>query len=778
VTRALVARVGVVMAVTVAVLAQLAAPAGAQTRQRDPAVRRVVLISLPATSWGDVQSGDDPNLQRLFTQSAVADMITRTAGRKSSIDAGYTALGAGGRASATTLLASQAFQTTEAYGDSTAGAVYQQRTGVEATGGIVHLGVEALIQENADGLYDPTIGALGDTLEHANVPRAVVANGDGAQPVVDDPLQPYQRSAVNALMDHEGRVPAGRVSADLLEADPRAPFGLRTNNDVAYRDFSDAWQQGGVVLVEGSDLFRADQYSAFLTDDQARAEKAAALHRVDDLVGRMLADVDPAHDAVFVVSPASPRRGSGLAVTGLRAPGVQPDFLRSATSRRNGYVYVIDIAPTILDLLGIDVPKEMEGRVMEVVPGPARDQRVTTLVHANSEGVFRDSKVALANNIAVTLGAVLALAGAFAVRRSQRGAGAARLLALAVLGFLFATYAAEPLHFGRSDNSIAYLAFLVLVAIAFAVVCRVLGRGGPYRPLAIALAVTVVVHVLDLLTGARLELNSVFGYSATVGIRVAGQGNITFSQLTAASFLLGGLAVWRRPGRLTVYAVIAMLAVTLLVMAAPPFGGDFGAAIAGAPGFGLFVWLLLGRTIRLRTVAILGGVLVAAGLLVGVADLMRPRDQQTHIGRFFDELLNGAPGDSFLTIRRKIDANLASFGGTKLLWLLPVVAVLVWYLWRVRAGRIRPLFRSVPVIRQTMLARAVVAVLGYALNDSGIAIPSIMALVFECALVFVALTPTADVTSGWRDYSPSLTPERLREVDSQVGSGIPAASSC
>jgi hypothetical protein len=213
-------------------------------------------------------------------------------------------------------------------------------------------------------------------------------------------------------------------------------------------------------------------------------------------------------------------------------------------------------------------------------------------------------------------------------------------------------------------------------------------------------------------------------------------------------------------------------------MAAPPFGGDFGAAIAGAPGFGLFVWLLLGRTIRLRTVAILGGVLVAAGLLVGFADLMRPRDQQTHIGRFFDELLNGAPGDSFLTIRRKIDANLASFGGTKLLWLLPVVAVLVWYLWRVRAGRIRPLFRSVPVIRQTMLALAVVAVLGYALNDSGIAIPAVMALVFECALVFVALTPSAEPASTWRDYSPSLTPERSVEEESQLGSGIPASSSC
>jgi hypothetical protein len=769
---------GAATVVVAALLVQLAAAVAATAAPQNTNVRRVLVISLPATSWGDVQAGDDPNLRKLFDQSAVADMITRTAGRKSSITSGYTAMGAGSRASGSTLLAGQAFETTEAYGDSTAGAVYRQRTGVEATSGIVHLGVEALIAENANGLYNPTIGALGTTLEHAHVPRAVVANGDGPQPVVDDPLQPYQRAAVNALMDGKGRVPAGSVGDDLLEPDPHAPFGLRTDNDAAYTAFSQAWQQGGVVMVEGSDLLRADLYTDFLTDAQAQAQKRAALHRVDDLVGRMLADVDPAHDAVFVVSPASPRRGSGLAVTAIRAPGVAPEFLRSATSRRDGFVYVIDIAPTILHLLDIDVPKDMEGRAMEVVGGPPQGERITSLVHSNSDAVFRDSKVALANNIAIALSIVLGLVAALVARRRRRGAGAARFLALAVLGFLFATYAAEPLHFGRSDSSAAYLAFLVAASIAFAGLCRLLGGRHPYRPLAVALAVTVALHVLDLLAGARLELNSVFGYSATIGIRVAGQGNITFSQLTAAVLLLGGLAVWRRPGRLTVYAVIAMLAVTLLVMAAPQAGGDFGSALAGAPAFGLFAWLLLGRTVRVRTVAILGAVLVGAGLLAGFADLMRPRDQQTHVGRFFDEIINGAPGDSLLTLRRKLDANLASFGGTKLLWILPVVAVLVWYLWRVRGGRIKPLFHTVPVIRQTMLALAVVAFLGYALNDSGVAIPAIMALVFECALVFVALTPVPGPASKWRDYSPSATPERSVEGESQPGSGIPAASSC
>ena len=195
----------------------------------------------------------------------------------------------------------------------------------------------------------------------------------------------------------------------------------------------------------------------------------------------------------------------------------------------------------------------------------------------------------------------------------------------------------------------------------------------------------------------------------------------------------------------TVYAVIAMLAFTLLVMAAPPFGGDFGAAIAGAPAFGLFAWLLLGRRIRLRTVVILGAVLVVAGLLVGFADLLRPKDQQTHIGRFFDKVATGGLGDFFLTIRRKVDrehrlvqrhapalgparsspCSSGTSGGCP-------------------AGGCDPLFRDGPVIRQTMLALVVVAVLGYALNDSGIAIPALMAVVFECALVYVALVPARE----------------------------------
>jgi hypothetical protein len=100
-------------------------------------------------------------------------MITRTAGKRSSAAAGYTALGAGGRASASTPLAAQAFEPGEAYGETTAAEVYAQRTGRSADGAIVHLGIAALKQENADGLYNPRLGAFGDALAQAGESRGV-----------------------------------------------------------------------------------------------------------------------------------------------------------------------------------------------------------------------------------------------------------------------------------------------------------------------------------------------------------------------------------------------------------------------------------------------------------------------------------------------------------------------------------------------------------------------------------------------------------------------------
>jgi hypothetical protein len=88
--------------------------------------------------------------------------------------------------------------------------------------------------------------------------------------------------------------------------------------------------------------------------------------------------------------------------------------------------------------------------------------------------------------------------------------------------------------------------------------------------------------------------------------------------------------------------------------------------------------------------------------------------------------------------------------------------VLLWVLWRAPQSRAQVLFQRVPVIRQTLLAFAVAAFLGYALNDSGVIIPALMAVVLECAVVFVV-----NVASGSAGAPPAVTDGPAQPAESE-----------
>jgi hypothetical protein len=144
-------------------------------------------------------------------------------------------------------------------------------------------------------------------------------------------------------------------------------------------------------------------------------------------------------------------------------------------------------------------------------------------------------------------------------------------------------------------------------------------------------------------------------------------------------------------------------------------------------------------------VVLLGAVLVAAGLLVGIVDVLRPKSQQTHVGRFFDQVTNEGFSGFAVVIKRKAIENFQSFTTTRLVWLLPICVALLVYLWLTRRTALRTLVHNTAVVRHTLLAFALTAFLGYALNDSGIAIPALMVLVLECAVSFVV---AADLDGG------------------------------
>ena len=82
------------------------------------------------------------------------------------------------------------------------------------------------------------------------------------------------------------------------------------------------------------------------------------------------------------------------------------------------------------------------------------------------------------------------------------------------------------------------------------------------------------------------------------------------------------------------------------------------------------------------------------------------------------------------------------------LWMVPIVVGLVGWLFWQAPERVRGIYERYPELRASTFGFVVVAAVGFALNDSGIAMPGVMLGVFNC--VFVALVDGATVALAER----------------------------
>jgi len=104
-------------------------------------------------------------------------------------------------------------------------------------------------------------------------------------------------------------------------------------------------------------------------------------------------------------------------------------------------------------------------------------------------------------------------------------------------------------------------------------------------------------------------------------------------------------------------------------------------------------------------------------------DLSRPADKRTHLGRFANDLFDGHAG---VVIERKVQSNWFVLTSSVWTWLVPVCLGFLVFLAARRHGYLHRLQRRVPGVRPCLLGALVVGVLGFALNDSGVAVPAMM----------------------------------------------------
>ncbi|MGD9797715.1 MAG: hypothetical protein AB7V15_06370, partial [Acidimicrobiia bacterium] len=516
--------------------------------------------------------------------------------------------------------------------------------------------------------------------------------------------------------------------------------------DAVLDAFDRAWADApGVVLVEASDLLRAQAYGATSAPAPRREMRRRALEDADRLLARLLERVTD-EDAVMVLSPVAPAGRPHLGVAAVRAPGLDAGLLRSATTRRAGYVQLGDVGPTIIELVGLDAPDEVEGRAFGVVEGSGREtgaERIRALVDSADAAAFRDDVLPVTVLAVVALLLVL-VAAVVAARVWHRPAGparprvlaAARFGALAALGVLPATFLAGPVGLGGGPTP-AFAGFLAVVGLVVAAAGTLADRRWPGVGTVVGAGAVVAVITTDVLVGAPLQLNSAFGYSVAVAGRFAGVGNLAFALLSSAAVVTAALVAERDPRRGTRLALV-VLAVVLAVDGLPMFGGDVGGVLSMVPAFGLAGLALLGRRIGVRQVVAVGAAAVATLMAMAFIDLARPTDSRTHLARLAEHLVDGRWGPLLDSLGRRW---VASFGSGELgAWVVLAVltAGVAGYVGLVLnglAGRDPGRWRLDGPAAAAAIGVGVLATVGLVANDSSFALPATMLLVVVPVLV-------------------------------------------
>jgi hypothetical protein len=299
-------------------------------------------------------------------------------------------------------------------------------------------------------------------------------------------------------------------------------------------------------------------------------------------------------------------------------------------------------------------------------------------------------------------------------------------------------------------------ALLWLLAAGVGVVAS-RARKHPLAPLSWITGTTLVLLVVDVASGAQLQMASVLGYSPHTAARYIGFGNTAFAVLAACAVVLVAAHVSYAPRKAE--AVVTgggVLAVVLVADIWPTLGADVGGVLTLVPVFGLLLVTLAGRRLSWRNLLLFGGISVAVLLAVAGVDLLRPPESRTHIGQFASQVFGGE-GGALQTVQRKWSTNMRVFGRTLWTWMVPVTAGFMLYVLVIARGWQR-LLPPGSALRAGAVAIVTAGLLGWLVNDSGVVVSALVFVFVGPYLTLLALAddPTAPA-SPTRGPAPAAT---------------------
>ncbi len=472
--------------------------------------------------------------------------------------------------------------------------------------------------------------------------------------------------------------------------------------------------------------------------------------------------VAPAGADVALVSLADAGASERLRMIAITGPNFGAGTLTSSSTRQPGLVQLTDLAPSILEHLNIPRPASLGGTPLRFIPaGESSDQsahqRLQALLDYDQSSHKVHSLVEPFFYGWVILQLALYLTAAFLWKRGW-GTDAqrhqllvnTRRLATIAATVPVSTFLANLLPWWNFSNP---LISVVASVGLFATAISALALLGPWHrrtfgPLIVVCSTTIAVLAVDVMTGSRLQLSSLMGLQPVIGGRFYGMGNTTFALFATATLLLciavGSELITLGQRRNAAAAVAAIGIGAVIVDASPSWGSDLGGTTGLLPAVLFLVVVILQIKLTWRVWLAMGGVVGLFLVLLGLMDWIRPAESRSHLGRFVQTAVDGGAWD---VVVRKLAQNATLFFSNPLSLLIPVVLGLFAYVlakpnWWAAAPLRRP-FEDIPLLRPGLISIMIMWVLGFALNDSGAAIPAVGATL-ACPLVIALAIRTFD----------------------------------
>ena len=685
----------------------------------------IVVIGTGGLSWSDVSASATPALWSLLRNGATATLTVRSVHANTCPVDGWLTLSAGEQAGDVDTL--------------DGGRLAQRSTAKPAcralpdrfTAGMVPRWNEYREAAAATG-FDASLGLLGDQVaSHGGCIQAVgpgAALGAARANGIVDRYLPYDESRLAAAL---ASCPATLIDVGLV------------------RDPADMDPQDGL---------------------RPTTTRALQVATIDARVAAVLSAA-PSGTDVVLASLADAGVTERLRLIAVSGPGFGAGTLESVSTRQQGLVQLTDLTPTILEHLGIARPPGLGGSPLQFVPsdgnseqsaverlGPLLDyDEASHKVHSLVEPFFYGWVLL---QLALYLGAAvlwrrersnLSRHGSSSIAQRRQLLRITGHVAIVAATVPVSTFLANLLPWWRF--SVPFVSVVAAVAV-FAAAISLLALLGPWRrrlfgPLVVVCVITIVVLAADVMTGSRLQLSSLLGLQPVIGGRFYGIGNVTFALFATATLMLctavGSHFVQVQQPQVAAAAVAAIGLVAVVIDASPSWGSDLGGPPALLPGVILLVLTILKVKLTWRRWLAIGGGIGGFLVLLSLLDWLRPAESRSHLGRFVQTTLDGGAGS---IIARKLDQNMSLLLANRLSLLIPVaLALLAYALARPTSRAARPLRRSfgrVPLLRPGLIAVLAMWVIGFALNDSGTAIPAVGATLALPLVLAIALKTLED----------------------------------